>query len=206
MTHPVKRATEGPSGGARRRRGREAGGPKGGDVAASIPNEKEARPFPARARGMPVFRNQRAIVRSGRQSSRVEKTRRIIRAAHGSPLAVDEGLPGGRQSGAVGDTRGTRRLATPAAQAAVEVLAERGVGRRDGAGGQGAHQDDAPARAVILIAGGQIGRAGRQAESAVHARRERSEDTGGAASRSWLPVRPWPPPVGRPGRRPRATA
>ena len=80
-----------------------------------------------------------------------------------------EALPHRLDEIAVAHPRRARRLAGQAPEAAVEVHG--GVGERQRALERFLHQHDAPARRVHLLAEHHVGRAGGQAEAAVHARR-----------------------------------
>ncbi len=80
---------------------------------------------------------------------------------------------------AVGDPGGARGLAGLAAEAVVDV-GERGL-ELELTLEDLLHEEDAPARRVHLLAHRRVGRAGRQAEAAVHARLDRR--------------RPWPRPA-----------
>src|SRR5262249_56088507 len=71
------------------------------------------------------------------------------------------------EEGAVLEAGGTRGLAGAAGEAAIEVQ-PRPVGHWL-ALQRLLHEVDAPARAVVLVAEQQVGRAGRGAEAAVHA-------------------------------------
>ena len=83
-----------------------------------------------------------------------------------------------RQAFPVGDAGRAGRLAAAASEAAVEMIDQRGVGGRDAAGGEGAHEDDATPGAVVLVSRGEVRRAGGQTKPAVHAGGERFEDLG----------------------------
>ncbi len=72
------------------------------------------------------------------------------------------------QQGAVAHPRRTGRLARPAAEAEVDVLAE-GAVESDPAFGGGAHQGDATAGGVHLGAEDLVGRTRRQAQPAMDA-------------------------------------
>src|SRR5262249_34485700 len=69
----------------------------------------------------------------------------------------------------VADSRRAGRFAGAAAQAEIDVALEAGGIGVEPALGDGAHQKDSPARAVVFIAELLVGRAGGQAESAVNA-------------------------------------
>ena len=75
----------------------------------------------------------------------------------------------------VADPGGTDRLAPAAAETAVEVKRERWVVRGEGAALESAHQLDATAGAVGLVAGGEEGGASLKAEAAVDAGVQRRE-------------------------------
>jgi hypothetical protein len=76
-----------------------------------------------------------------------------------------------RQQIPIGDTGRTGRGAGQAAEAAIDVRLH--VGERELTFERRLHQQDAPARRVHLLAQLAIGRARRQAEPAVDARRDR---------------------------------
>jgi hypothetical protein len=84
------------------------------------------------------------------------------------------------QAAPILDPRGAHRLASSAAETGVEVLHQSGVRGRHLVPRQRAHEQDAPARAVGLVAGGEVGGAGGKAEAAVDAG---GEGVGGAQGR-----------------------
>src|SRR3954447_18827724 len=78
-------------------------------------------------------------------------------------------LPGLLQSAPILYARRTHRLASAAAQAGIQVLHQRCLARGHFAALQRAHEQNAPARTVGLVAGGEVGGAGGQAKAAVDA-------------------------------------
>src|SRR5690606_10266072 len=72
----------------------------------------------------------------------------------------------------VRDAGGADRLAGAAAEAAVDVRAERVVVGREPALDDGAHEIEPAARRVTLVAETGVGRAGVETEAAVHTREQ----------------------------------
>ena len=91
------------------------------------------------------------------------------------PEAVGREEPLARrlESPSVAHPRGAHRLAPPAAETGVEMLHQGRIGWTQLAALERPHQHDAAAGAVGFVSGGEIGGAGRQAESTVHARGQR---------------------------------
>ena len=78
-------------------------------------------------------------------------------------------LARGLEPAAIADAGRADRLAAATAEAGVEVRDQRLVIRAQLSALERAHEEDAPARTVRLVAGGEVGRTGGQAEPAMHA-------------------------------------
>lgn len=87
----------------------------------------------------------------------------------GEPVGARQVGAGSLQRCAIPHTGGAGRLATAAAEAGVEVVADGRIVQRQVAGLQRPHQDNAAAGAVVFVTSGEVGGAGGQAEPAVDA-------------------------------------
>jgi hypothetical protein len=137
-----------------------------GAVAANMPSVNPMRPEAARQAAAPERARERvrqAENARGREHPQGEagEPRR--------PLRGDKMLARRLERPSIRDSRGADGLAGAAAEAAPQMQCQRGVVRRDVAALERAHQLDASARPVRLVAGREVRGAGLQAEAAVDA-------------------------------------
>ncbi len=93
----------------------------------------------------------------------------------GEAMGTGQRAPCGFQGASILDPGGTGRLTAAASQAVLQVDGEGRIDDSRVAAFEGLHQHDSSARAVVLIAGCQIGRARGQAKAAMHAWVERAD-------------------------------
>src|SRR5438046_837246 len=142
--------------------------PTFGAVAASIPMAKPSRLHPARRRGIPVAltRWSRLGFAMGRLRAREGPECRAHQRGHAAALRQQR--TGRLEPATEAHARRTDWLASPAAETAVEVQGDAGIGRSELARLERAHQLDAAARAVGFVTGSEEGGARLETEAAMH--------------------------------------